>query len=50
MAVKGKRSPAEVFEILDAERLPGLHAGRALRAYDEGIELYRERDWLGAAA
>jgi adenylate cyclase len=50
VAVKGKKEPVEVFEILDAERLPGIHAGPALRAYDEGIELYRERDWLGAAA
>jgi adenylate cyclase len=50
VAVKGKKEPAEVFEILDADRLPGIHAGPALRAYDEGIELYRERDWLGAAA
>ena len=50
VAVKGKREPVEVFEILDADRLPGIHAGPALRAYDEGIELYRERDWLGAAA
>jgi adenylate cyclase len=50
VAVKGKKEPVEVFEILDAERLPGIHAGPALRAYDEGLELYRERDWLGAAA
>jgi adenylate cyclase len=50
VAVKGKKEPVEVFEILDADRLPGIHAGPALRAYDEGIELYRERDWLGAAA
>lgn len=50
VAVKGKKEPVEVFEILDAERVPGIHAGPALRAYDEGIELYRERDWLGAAA
>jgi adenylate cyclase len=50
VAVKGKREPVEVYEILDAERLPGIHAGPALRAYDEGIQLYRERDWLGAAA
>jgi len=50
VAVKGKKEPVEVFEILDAERLPGIQAGPALRAYDEGIELYRERDWLGAAA
>ncbi|MFN8633701.1 MAG: adenylate/guanylate cyclase domain-containing protein [Chloroflexota bacterium] len=50
VAVKGKKEPAEVFEILDAERLPGIRSGPALRAYDEGIELYRERDWLGAAA
>jgi adenylate cyclase len=50
VAVKGKKEPVDVFEILDAERLPGIHAGPALRAYDEGIELYRERDWLGAAA
>jgi adenylate cyclase len=50
VAVKGKREPVEVFEILDAERVPGIYAGPALRAYDEGIKLYRERDWLGAAA
>ena len=50
VAVKGKQEPVEVFEILDAERLPGNPRGPALRAYDEGIELYRERDWLGAAA
>jgi adenylate cyclase len=50
VAVKGKKEPVEVLEILDAERVPGIHAGPALRAYDEGIALYRERDWLGAAA
>ena len=50
VAVKGKREPVDVFEILDAERLPGIQSGAALRAYDEGIELYRQRDWLGAAA
>jgi adenylate cyclase len=50
VAVKGKKEPVEVFEILDAERLPGIHSGPALRAYDEGIRLYRQRDWLGAAA
>ncbi|MCC7367700.1 MAG: adenylate/guanylate cyclase domain-containing protein [Chloroflexi bacterium] len=50
VAVKGKKEPVAVYEILDAERLPGIHSGPALRAYDEGIELYRERDWLGAAA
>ena len=50
VAVKGKREPVEVFEILEAEWLPGIHVSPALRAYDEGIELYRERDWLGAAA
>jgi adenylate cyclase len=50
VAVKGKREPVEVFEILDAERLPGIHTGPALSAYDEGVQLYRERDWLGAAA
>jgi len=49
VAVKGKREPVEVYEILDAEA-PGIHAGPALRAYDEGIVLYRDRDWLGAAA
>jgi adenylate cyclase len=50
VAVKGKREPVEVFEILDAERLPGLQSEPSLRAYDEGIVLYRKRDWLGAAA
>jgi adenylate cyclase len=50
VAVKGKREPAEVYEILEAEHLPGMQAGPAVRAYEEGIELYRERDWLGAAA
>jgi adenylate cyclase len=50
VAVKGKREPVDVFEILDAERLPGLQSKPSLRAYDEGIVLYRERDWLGAAA
>jgi adenylate cyclase len=50
VAVKGKREPVEVFEILDAERVPGMHTGPALAAYDEGVQLYRERDWLGAAA
>jgi len=50
VAVKGKKEPVEVYEILDAERVPGVHTGSALRAYGEGIQLYRERDWLGAAA
>ncbi|MGE3908782.1 MAG: CHASE2 domain-containing protein [Chloroflexota bacterium] len=50
VAVKGKREPVEVYEILDAERLPGLVDSPAVQAYQEGIELYRERDWLGAAA
>jgi adenylate cyclase len=50
VAVKGKKEPVEVFEILDAERVPGIHTGPALSAYDEGVQLYRERDWLGAAA
>jgi adenylate cyclase len=50
VAVKGKREPVEVFEILDAERLPELQSESSLRAYDEGIVLYRQRDWLGAAA
>ncbi len=50
VAVKGKTEPVDVFEILDAERLPGLQSEPSLRAYDEGIVLYRQRDWLGAAA
>jgi adenylate cyclase len=50
VAVKGKREPVEVYEILETERLPGTPVGPAVRAYVEGIELYRARDWLGAAA
>jgi len=28
----------------------GEHTVEALRAYGQGLEAYRERDWLGAAA
>jgi adenylate cyclase len=50
VAVKGKKEPVEIFEIMDAEHTPGSHAEGSLRAYEEGMVLYRQRDWLGAAA
>jgi adenylate cyclase len=49
--VKGKEQPTEIFEALDhhtAETLPGLD--RMVPCYEDGIGLYRKRDWTGAIA
>ena len=50
VAVKGKKEPVEVYEIL-ADR-PELDAATEalLRAYEAGVATYRQRDWLRAAA
>ena len=50
VAVKGKTEPVEVFEVMGDGAALGEHTAEALRAYEEGIRAYRERDWLGAAA
>src|SRR5439155_737948 len=39
VAVKGKREPVEVYEILEAEHDSAIQTGPALRAYSEGIQL-----------
>jgi len=47
--VKGKRQPTEIFEALGhhtAETMPGLD--QMLPWYEDGIRLYRKRDWAGA--
>ncbi|MDP8922374.1 MAG: adenylate/guanylate cyclase domain-containing protein [Chloroflexota bacterium] len=50
VAVKGKKEPVEVYEIL-ADRTELDAATEAmLRAYEAGTAAYRGRDWLGAAA
>ena len=50
VAVKGKNEPVEVFELIRSVSPFAGDAGEALRAYNAGIEAYRERDWLLAAA
>jgi len=50
VAVKGKTEPVEVFEVMDTAAALGERTAEALRAYQDGIRAYRERDWLGAAA
>jgi len=56
VAVKGKKEPVEVYEILGERAGPAGtgridEAGEAmLRAYRAGVDAYRTRDWLGAAA
>lgn len=50
VAVKGKKDPVEVFEIMTTETALGPRTADTLRAYEAGIAAYRERDWLSAAA
>ena len=50
VAVKGKHEPVELYEVMADDRALGEHTAEALRAYDEAIAAYRERDWLRAAA
>ena len=50
VAVKGKSEPVQIFEVMTVDCALGDHTNEALRAYQAGIEAYRERDWLLAAA
>ena len=46
---KGKTKPLEIFTILDA-RTPGAVEPAWLKAHEEGVALYRRRDFATAAA
>src|SRR5918997_4401581 len=50
VAVKGKKEPVEVYEILADRRELDSATEAMLRAYEAGVATYRDRDWLGAAA
>ena len=50
VAVKGKSEPVAVYEMMTLDCALGEHTNEALRAYNAGVEAYRERDWLRAAA
>jgi adenylate cyclase len=50
VAVKGKTEPVVVYEVMTGDGEYGERTTEALRAYEEGIRLYQERDWLLAAA
>jgi adenylate cyclase len=50
VAVKGKKEPVEVHEVLSDQADLGPATEAMLRAYETGVAAYRERDWLRAAA
>ncbi len=50
VAVKGKREPTAIHEVMTVDCALGEHTVPALAAYRAGIEAYRQRDWLRAAA
>ena len=50
VAVKGKKEPVEVYEVLGDQSELDARTEAMLRAYEVGVTAYRERDWLRAAA
>jgi adenylate cyclase len=50
VAVKGKTEPCPVYEVMTDEAATDEGRAATLRAYQDGIAAYQERDWLRAAA
>lgn len=46
--VKGKRQPVRIFELLSMSSLPPIEQELRLGAFQQGLALYRERQWYDA--